>query len=237
MQILTISQGFNNNALDLWETENDTLSLFAINSGSSQLMGPLWQNQFQTLEAIHNSAGTANLYLNGAPVAQSTSMQNLANVTRNASLIGTGDSSGYFQGQVAEILVYNRNLTDAERIGVETYFTNRYNFAPPQAVTAPVFNIAAGTLAGPSQVALAASVGAEIHATTDGSTPTSASPLITAPIQVNYTQTIKAISVLNGVSSSVASATYTLNSTQWPAPDPTDTTPLKFNLQLPAPAL
>jgi hypothetical protein len=47
---------------------------------------------------------------------------------------------------------------------------------------------------------------------------------------------IKAIAVINGVESSVASATYTLNSTQFPAPGSTST-PVQLNLQLPTVAI
>jgi hypothetical protein len=46
---------------------------------------------------------------------------------------------------------------------------------------------------------------------------------------------LKAISVLNGVQSSVTTATYTLDSNQWPAPDPTDMTAPTINLTEPAP--
>jgi hypothetical protein len=46
---------------------------------------------------------------------------------------------------------------------------------------------------------------------------------------------LKAVSVINGVSSSVSSATYTLPA-QYPAPSATDPRPLTINLQLPATA-
>jgi hypothetical protein len=59
----------------------------------------------------------------------------------------------------------------------------------------------------------------------------------TGPVLIYYTQTLKALAVNNGISSTVASATYTLNATQWPAPSATDTTPLQINLQLPTTAI
>ena len=57
------------------------------------------------------------------------------------------------------------------------------------------------TISGPS--------GAEIHYTLDGSTPTSSSPVYSSAIELSATTTVKAIAIKNGVSSSVASATFT----------------------------
>lgn len=52
--------------------------------------------------------------------------------------------------------------------------------------------------------------GAQIRYTTDGSTPTAESNLYSAPFQIDATTTVKAIAIKNGVSSSVASKTFTL---------------------------
>jgi hypothetical protein len=93
--------------------------------------------------------------------------------------------------------------------------------------------VATSTLTQPTQVAVAANPAADIRYTIDNSTPTSSSPLYQSPINISYTQTLKAIAIINGVSSSVTSATYTLNSTQFPAPNPSDATALQINLTLP----
>ena len=52
--------------------------------------------------------------------------------------------------------------------------------------------------------------GAEIRYTTDGSTPTESSSLYSSPLTLSATTTVKAIAIKNGVSSSVATRTFTL---------------------------
>lgn len=86
----------------------------------------------------------------------------------------------------------------------------------------PTFNPPAGTYSSAQMVTLASTTsGASFFYTTDGSTPTNppAGTTITysGPINVQASETIKAIAAANGFSNSaVASATYTIN---LPAPD------------------
>jgi hypothetical protein len=76
----------------------------------------------------------------------------------------------------------------------------------------PTFSPTGGTYNTAQSVTLSDTTpGAKIYYTTDGSTPTTASPLYSAPIAVSATKTVKAIAAAAGYSSSsVASATYTL---------------------------
>lgn len=86
-------------------------------------------------------------------------------------------------------------------------------------------------------MAISAPAGATTYFTLDGTTPTTGSNIYSKPLNIYYSQTLKAISVLKGVQSSVSSATYTLNSTEWPAPDAGDPTTLDIQLKLPATAI
>lgn len=61
-------------------------------------------------------------------------------------------------------------------------------------------------------VTMSAESGAEIHYTTDGSTPTAESATYSSPITLSETTTVKAIAVKNGVNSEVTSRTYTKSS-------------------------
>jgi hypothetical protein len=79
-------------------------------------------------------------------------------------------------------------------------------------VATPYFSPRTGRYAGPLTVTLGdASPNAVLYYTLDGSIPTLASTVYTAPITVNGTTTIKAIAVIpNGAESVIASAIYTI---------------------------
>ena len=78
-------------------------------------------------------------------------------------------------------------------------------------VTAPTIS---GTtpFAETTQVTLTEPDGARVYYTTDGSTPTAESTLYTEPFTLSATTTVKAIAIKDGVSSSVASRTFTKSS-------------------------
>ena len=79
-------------------------------------------------------------------------------------------------------------------------------------VATPTFSPAPGTYTTAQTVSLTTSTaGAAIKYTTDGSTPTAASPTYTGPLAVPTTRTIKAIATKAGFqNSAVASGTYTI---------------------------
>ena len=63
-----------------------------------------------------------------------------------------------------------------------------------------------------TQVTMSGPDGAEIHYTTDGSTPTAESPVYSEPLTLTETTTVKAIAIKDGQSSAVTSRTYTKGS-------------------------
>ena len=79
-----------------------------------------------------------------------------------------------------------------------------------QVTAAPTFSPAAGTYYEAQSVTLSAEDGASIYYTTNGDDPTTGSTPYSEAIEVAQTTTIKAIAVKDGVSSAVASATYTI---------------------------
>src|SRR5262249_45688913 len=72
-------------------------------------------SQYQILEAIHSGSGTATLYTNGEQTGVG-SIGNIPNVTRTGNYIAADNArSIFFQGAIAEILIYNRALSLSER--------------------------------------------------------------------------------------------------------------------------
>lgn len=80
-------------------------------------------------------------------------------------------------------------------------------------VATPTFSPAAGEVESGTEVTInCATVGAEIHYTTDGTTPDSSSPVYSTPIEITAATTIKAMAVkANCTDSEVATAEYTIH--------------------------
>ena len=77
-----------------------------------------------------------------------------------------------------------------------------------QTVTAPTIS-GETQFTDTTQVSISGPAGAEIRYTTDGSTPTAESTLYSEPITLSDTATVKAIAIMSGQSSEVASETFT----------------------------
>jgi hypothetical protein len=176
------------------------------------------------------------IYVNGVLKATDALTGNIGYGGAGTFCLGTRSSyspSEYLNGDIAEVLVYNRALSDSERLSIEAYLMAKYNITPAT-LDAPLINISSGALTAPSQIVLNAPAGATIYYTTDGSTPTTSSQIYSGPIYVDYSQTINAIAYQNGlITSSVTTASYTLNPTLYPAPTPGGHTSPTITLQLP----
>ncbi|HEY9684984.1 MAG TPA: FN3 associated domain-containing protein [Oculatellaceae cyanobacterium] len=235
-RVMDMGNGATSDNLQLQLPSTTSASLYTYNGSTPSSVtssSGITLNQFQLLEAIDDGSGTASIFTNGVLGGQNTSMGTINNITRANNFIGQGSAGGnYFKGQIAELILYNRGISVTERATLEGYLLSKYQLLTANTTPAPVMSISTSTLTAPTQVAIEARAGATIRFTTNGATPTTSSPVYTGPIQIPYTLTVKAIAVLNGISSSVTSNTYTLNSTHYPAPGST-TTPLQINTQLP----
>src|SRR5439155_677008 len=82
----------------------------------------------------------------------------------------------------------------------------------PQQVATPTFSPPGGTYTGSVTVTIGdATSGATIYYTTDGSVPTTASPVYTGPLTFTQTTPLRAMAAASGMTNSaVASATYTI---------------------------
>ncbi len=240
-RIIDLGNGATSNNINIQEPTNTGASLYvysgstpsSVTSSSAITLG-----QFQLLEAIHDGATTATISTNALQGAQSTSMNSITNIVRSSNYLGQGSSGGnYFNGSIAELLLYNRAVSSLEKSAIEAALINKYQALTAISCPAPIISVPTSTLTGPTQVAVSAPAGAVTHVTVDGSTPSTSSPVYSRPINVTYSLTLKAMSVLKNVQSSVSSASYTVSSTEFPAPDPGDSTQLDIQLKVPATAI
>lgn len=156
--------------------------------------------------ALIRSGGVTTFYING--IAQSGTISNAPVIdTPHMSVAPNGTS--YFDGRLdeARVVTFTAGESTANILGL-------LQNGPSVPVGDPVFNPAEGTLLGDQAVIISTvTSGATIHYTTDGSTPTTASPAYSAPIPLTApsTTTLKALAVKSGVTdSAVISGTYTL---------------------------
>jgi hypothetical protein len=84
--------------------------------------------QVQSLSAVMSGAGKVTLYRNGAAVgAGSTSVP--AAVVRKPNYVGRsnyGGSDPTLKGELFELLLFNRALSEQERAYIESYFALKY---------------------------------------------------------------------------------------------------------------
>src|SRR5262249_28736681 len=141
----------------------------------------------------------------------SGSLYNIPSGSHSTSYIGQFTNGGfYFQGQIAEILIYNANLTSSQRQTVENYLMARYALGvlPPVITVSPTTTLPIYTT--PVTVTMSAAPHAAIFYTTDGSTPSAASiPYPVGGFSVTKPTTIEAIAIQAFGASTVA--TVTLN--------------------------
>jgi len=130
-------------------------------------------------------------------------------VTTTAALkTYTISATGEFRSVRVKIEHPTNNI--AARLTIDDVSIYGMTPATPLAAT-PAISVATGRYFVPQNIAITSTTtGASIYYTTDGSTPSNSSTLYTAPIVVNSTQTIKAITYAPGFDPSLLSmATYT----------------------------
>jgi len=128
-----------------------------------------------------------------------------------------GQSSSYyggtpkFAGSIAEVIIYDHALSDAERATVNNYFFQKY-YLYQSTVQTPVLSPAAASFGTSVAVTLYTNTpGATIRYTLDGSTPTQLSSAFVdgTPIVLTHSTTVKAIAFKDGMNpSDCVSGTY-----------------------------
>jgi hypothetical protein len=122
----------------------------------------------------------------------------------------------HWWGDLAELVVYDRALTDSERKSVEDHLALRYGLYVPT-LPAPVLAPNGSTASVPVRLTLSATSGAEIRYTTDGSEPSETSELYAEPLDLATRTTVKARAFLSGWSPSpVTTAIFLDDETEAP---------------------
>jgi hypothetical protein len=152
----------------------------------------------------------------------------------NGSFTVTGDiaATGYYSvGQDAKLVSFSGDVTSLGSFAaVVDSGTMKYKLEPASSEAASdlmdaviaIQELLDGRFATPApeisgdelfsastQVSISGPAHADLYYTTDGTTPTSASTAYTEPFSLDATATVKAIAVIDGVASEVASATFT----------------------------
>ena len=104
-------------------------------------------------------------------------------------------------------------------------YVSPYGGETPTTVSTPTFSLAGGTYTTAQTVTITCSTsGATIYYTTNGSKPSTSSTMYNGAITISETTTLKAIAIKDGTESSVAEATYTINTGGGDEPTPSGET-------------
>jgi len=95
--------------------------------GKVEAPGAVVPDQVQSFCALLNPSGRVTLYKNGAALATGETTQP-KNTSRKPNGIAKSNSGGdpYFKGDLFELFLYNRALSENERVYVESYLNAKY---------------------------------------------------------------------------------------------------------------
>ena len=166
---------------------------------------------FETSDGYLYAAHSSNNYLRSE-----TTKDDNNNAKATISLNNSGEATVIFQGNNTRnhlhfngsnnppiFACYASNSTTGTLVKIYKEYT-------AVSIASPVISLASGTYEETQSVTITAEAGASIYYTLDGSTPTSGSTAYTGAISITESCTLKAIAIVGGESSNVASATYNL---------------------------
>ncbi len=205
-------------------------------TSSTPYTGPITVSSTETIQAIATASGFSNSTVGtGAytinPLAATPAFSPAAGTYTTAQTVTIGDATSgaaiYYTTDgttpTTSSLLYNTAIQVASSETIKaiahasgytdsTVATAAYtiNLAP---TPTPTFSPAAGTYTSTQAVTISdTATGAVIYYTTDGSTPTTSSPVYSGPVTVSSTETIHAIALApNASNSAVATALYTIS--------------------------
>ncbi len=197
----------------LFEGSASTVTFSSYDSGGNvgSISTGLAANTPQLIDLTFNGTDTGSLFVNSTG-ATNTAMKVMPSITRSSNSIGrsliAGAGSTYFyQGDIAEMLVYNTNLTSDQRDAIERYLVSRYSIR----VNTPIITPSGGTFTDfRKTVSIVSDPGSTTYYTTDGTDPVvGSSPVYSGPFTISSSTTVKALSRQSfggGTNSSIAVA-------------------------------
>ena len=168
---------------------------------------------------LGGAAGAWTLELDGILLGHSSGNLFSTNGTNTTWTITFGENGNAVINNVSDneyFIRYNKN-SGQERFScykgtLEDVYLYVEDGSAASTVAAPTFSPAGGTYTSAQNVTISTTTaGATIYYTTDGSTPSSNSAVYSEPIAVSSYTVVKAIAVKDGVSSTVATATYIIS--------------------------
>jgi hypothetical protein len=126
----------NDNILTFWNQASGNASWTTGNATTALTLpsatGVLGVGTTALIEVVQDSAGNATMYSNGTQVAQEALVA-MPNISRTLNTIGSNSvaANSFFNGKIAEILVYNTPLSSSQRASVEAGQTLKCNSDTP----------------------------------------------------------------------------------------------------------
>ncbi len=183
----------------------------------------LTQNVFQSLATVigpSSPGASISLYTNGVSDGSGT-IYNPGYFYRSYNYIGTsyGATTDFFQGSIAEILIFGSPVSNLQKIALDAYFYGKYGIGtepvlPPVVIT-PGTSVVSGQT---NNLTMTDVPGALIYFTSDGSAPSpgmGTTQLYTGPLTATNT-TYQAIAVMPfATTSSVATSVIKVDHSAW----------------------
>ena len=161
-------------------------------------------------DSLNSSLSNVTFYRNGIQTG-SAGTGGIGALSNGLTIGETTDQYDPWQGDIAEVLVYDHQLSTAELQQVSTYLAGKYNLST--VLPAPTITPNGGSFSSSTPVTISSvPTPAVVRYTMDGTTPTSTSKLYTGAFTLTQSAPVNAAVFLNNVEvSPVATAQFYIN--------------------------
>ena len=110
-------------------SDNITIKLGATETTVTPILQNMWTNGTKVLMTLVREAGTTgniNLYTGNMLLGQASQATNTGDGEFNTLGVRGGGTNNYFDGKIYELAMWNKQLSDAERIEAQAFFQKRH---------------------------------------------------------------------------------------------------------------